>query len=144
MHTLAAKLNTKRPAILIVEDHDKLRAALAEWLKNDFNECSFFVAENAEKAIEIVKKHHPVIVIMDLQLPGMNGIEAIRNIKLISPHTQAVVLTVLKDSAIIDVAMAAGATAFIHKQNMYAELIPTITKLLSLEITTGKEAGHVH
>ena len=140
MINLAAKLNTNRPAILIVEDHDKLRSALAEWLKSDFNEYSFFVAESAEKAIEIVKMHHPAIIIMDLQLPGMNGIEAIRTIKMISPHTQAVVLTVMKDSAYIDIAMAAGATAFINKQHMYTELIPTITKLLSPEITAEKKA----
>jgi NarL family two-component system response regulator LiaR len=77
---------------------------------------------------------------MDLQLPGMNGIEAIRHIKLISPHTQAVVLTVMKDSDFIDIALAAGATAFIHKQHMHEELIPAIKKLLHPEINEGKES----
>ena len=144
LDNLASMLNTKKPAILIVEDHDKLRAALAEWLNGEFKEVSFLVAESAEKAIEIVKLHHPAIVIMDIQLPRMNGIEAIRNIKLISPQTQAVVLTVMKDSDFIDIAMAAGATAFIHKQHMYDELIPTLTKLLPPEITAGKEVGQVN
>ena len=140
LDTLATKLNAKRPTILIVEDNDKLRTALAEWLNGELKERSFFLAESAENAIEIVKMHHPAIVIMDLQLPRMNGIEAIRNIKLISPHTQAVILTVMKDPAFIDVAMAAGATSFIHKQHMHAELIPAITKLLHPEITEEKEA----
>ena len=140
MINLAAKLNTNRPAILIVEDHDKLRSALAEWLKSDFNEYSFFVAESAEKAIEIVKMHHPAIIIMDLQLPGMNGIEAIRTIKMINPYTQAVVLTVMKDSAYIDVAMAAGACAFINKQHMHAELIPVLSKLLPAAAASGEVA----
>ena len=140
LDVLASKVKAKRPVVLIVEDHDKLRAALAEWLNGEFKECSFLEAESAEKAIEIVKIHYPVIVIMNIKLPRMNGIETIRNIKLISPHTQAVVLTVLKDSDFIDMAMAAGATAFIHKQHMYGELIPTITKLLSPEIAATKEA----
>ena len=132
MHKSADKPTNDGRAILIVEDHDKLREALAEWLRSFFSDYTFLVAGSAEKAIELAEIHHPAIVIMDLQLPRMNGIEAIRHIKKISPKTQAVVLTVMKDSAYIDVAMAAGACAYINKQNMHTELIPVLTKLLPL------------
>jgi NarL family two-component system response regulator LiaR len=132
MHNRADKPTNNGHAILIVEDHDKLREALAEWLRSFFSDYTFLVAGSAEKAIELAEIHHPAIVIMDLQLPRMNGIEAIRHIKKISPKTQAVVLTVMKDSAYIDVAMAAGACAYINKQNMHTELIPVLTKLLPL------------
>jgi len=140
MHNRADKPTNNGHAILIVEDHDKLREALAEWLRSFFSDYTFLVAGSAEKAIELAEIHHPAIVIMDLQLPRMNGIEAIRHIKKISPKTQAVVLTVMKDSAYIDVAMAAGACAFINKQNMHAELIPALTRLLSPQTTEGEEA----
>jgi DNA-binding NarL/FixJ family response regulator len=139
MHNSAEKLTNNGHTILIVEDHDKLRVSLVEWLKSFFSDCSFLVAESGEKAIELAEAHHPAIVIMDLQLPGINGIEAIRHIKMISPKTQAVVLTVMKDAAYIDVAMAAGAYAFINKQHMHAELIPVLTKLLSWHTTEGEK-----
>ena len=139
MHNSAEKKTNNGHVILIVEDHDKLREALVEWLRSFFSDYTFLVAGSAEKAIELAETHHPAIVIMDLQLPRMNGIEAIRHIKMISPQTQAVVLTVMKDSAYIDVAMAAGACAFINKQNMHAELIPAITKLLPSQTAAGEE-----
>ncbi len=139
MHNSAVKLTNNGHAILIVEDHDKLREALVEWLKSFFSDCTFLVAGSGEKAIELADAHHPAIVIMDIQLPGINGIEAIRRIKKISPQAQAVVLTVMKDSAYKEEAMAAGACAYINKQHMHAELIPALTKLLPSQTTAGEE-----
>ena len=93
------------------------------------------MAGSAEKAIELAETHQPAIVIMDLQLPRMNGIEAIRHIKMISPQTQALILSVMNVSAYKEEAMAAGACAYINKQHMHAELIPALNKLLSLHTT---------
>ena len=135
MHNSAEKQTNNGHAILIVEDHDKLREALAEWLKSFFSDCSFLVAESGEKAIELAEAHHPAIVIMDIQLPGINGIETIRRIKKISPQTQALILSVMNVSAYKEEAMAAGACAYVNKQHMHAELIPALTKLLSLHTT---------
>jgi DNA-binding NarL/FixJ family response regulator len=70
----------------------------------------------------------------------MNGIEAIRHIKMISPKTQAVLLTVINGPECIDVAMAAGACTVVKKQHMHVELIPVLTKILSQEITEGEKA----
>jgi CheY-like chemotaxis protein len=126
-------------AILIVEDHDELRETLLEWLKSAFKECVFFVAGSGEKAIELVEEHHPGIVLMDIQLPGINGIEAIRRIKKINPQTQALILSVMNVSTYKEEAIAAGACAYINKQHMHAELIPVLTQLLSLQITGREE-----
>jgi DNA-binding NarL/FixJ family response regulator len=139
MNMSAALISNDSCSILIVEDHEKLRVSLVEWLKSFFSDCSFLVAESGEKAIELAGAHHPAIVIMDIQLPGINGIEAIRRIKKISPQAQAVVLTVMKDSAYKEEAMAAGASAFINKQHMHAELIPAIAKLLPSQSAAGEE-----
>ena len=139
MNMSAALITNDSSSILIVEDHDELRETLLEWLKSSFCDCSFLVAGSGEKATELAEAHHPAIVIMDIQLPGINGIEAIRRIKKISPQAQAVVLTVMKDSAYKEEAMAAGACACINKQHMHAELIPALTNLLSLHTTEGEE-----
>jgi len=135
MHNSAEKLTNNGHAILIVEDHDELRETLVEWLKSVFSNCTFLVAGSGEKAIELAEAHQPAIVLMDIQLPGINGIEAIRRIKKISPQTQALILSVMNVSAYRDEALAAGACAYINKQHMHVELIPALNKLLSLHTT---------
>ena len=139
MHNSAEKLTNNGHAILIVEDHDELRETLVEWLQSVFSNCTFLVAGSGEKAIELAEAHQPAIVLMDIQLPGINGIEAIRRIKKISPQTQALILSVMNVSAYRDEALAAGACAYINKQHMHAELIPVLTKLLSPQTTEGEE-----
>jgi CheY-like chemotaxis protein len=139
MHSSAEKLTNNGHTILIVEDHDELRETLLEWLKSAFSGCSILVAGSGEKGIELANEHHPAIVLMDIQLPGMNGIEAIRRIKKISPQTQALILTVMNVSVYREEAMAAGASAYINKQHMHAELIPAIAKLLPTQTVTGEE-----
>ena len=132
MHNSAEKLTNNGPAILIVEDHDELRETLVEWLKSVFSDSTFLVAGSGEKAIELAEAHQPAIVLMDIQLPGINGIDTIRRIKKISPQTQSLILSIMNVSAYKEEAMAAGACAYINKQHMHAVLIPTITQLLSI------------
>ena len=139
MHNSAVKLTNNGHAILIVEDHDELRETLVEWLKSVFSDSTFLVAGSGEKAIELAEAHQPAIVLMDIQLPGINGIEAIRRIKKMSPQTQALILSVMNVSAYKEEAMAAGACAYINKQHMHAELIPAITKLLPSQTAAGEE-----
>jgi CheY-like chemotaxis protein len=125
--------------IVIVEDHDELRETLLEWLKSTFCDCSFLVAGSGEKAIELTSQYHPDIVLMDIQLPGINGIEAIRRIKKISPRTQALILSVMNVAIYKDEAMEAGASAYINKQHMHAELIPAIAQLLPPQAAIREE-----
>jgi CheY-like chemotaxis protein len=139
MNIVTAQPSTDGRTILIVEDHDELRETLLEWLKSVFSDCTFLVAGSGEKAIELAEVHQPAIVLMDIQLPGINGIEAIRRIKKISPQTQALILSVMNVSAYKEEAMAAGACAYINKQHMHVELIPVLNKLLSLHTTEEEE-----
>ena len=133
-------LNSSRPAILVVEDHSVLRRALAEWLGSAFSGCTLFTAGSGEEAVALASAHHPDIVLMDIQLPQMNGIEAIHHIKEISPQTQAVVLSVYGSHFDIAKAVAVGACAYINKQQMHAELIPVLTKLLPATAASGEES----
>ena len=79
--------------ILIVEDHELTRFGL----KTAFETCDFinqvFEAESAEKGIEIVKNNHIDLIIMDLGLPGINGIEGTKRIKQENKDIKVVVLT---------------------------------------------------
>ena len=120
----------QKTTILIVEDHNELRSSLTEWLQSIFRDCNFIAARSGEEAIELASIYRSEIVLMDIQLPQMNGIEAIRRIKKVSPQTQAVILSVHNFSTYREEAAAAGACAYINKHNMHMELIPILVKLL--------------
>ena len=95
----------------IVEDNDAFRRQLVALL----NLSDGFVAERdfgaAEPALaELEDLSPPDIILMDIGLPGMNGIEAIKRIKAMAPSTQVVALTVFEDNENVFEAIAAGAT----------------------------------
>jgi len=121
----------RKPVILIVEDHDELRHSLQDWLRSFFRDCSVLQAKSGEEAVQKANAESPDIVLMDVMLPEMNGIEAASRIKDLVPDVQILMLSMYEDSAYQSDAAAAGATAYIPKRRMGAELIPAITKLLS-------------
>ena len=122
--------NNLRPVILIVEDHDALRDSLKSWLGSVFQDCYILLARNGEDALNKVSVQPPDIVLMDVLLPGMNGITTARCFKDVVPSAKVVMLSIYEDPAYQADAVAAGAYAYIPKRKMGKELIPMITKLL--------------
>ena len=119
------------PIILIVEDNDSVRKSLREWLEGAFPACEVVEAANGEEAINITHARAPRVVIMDISLPGMSGIEATRRIKGSIPTTQVVILTIHEEEAFRADAMAAGASAFVTKRVMRKELMPVLAAVLA-------------
>jgi DNA-binding NarL/FixJ family response regulator len=120
----------RKPVILIVEDHDELRHSLQDWLRSFFHGCNVLQAKSGEEAVQKAGAESPDIVLMDIILPKMNGIEAASHIKGLVPGVQILMLSMYEDSAYQSDAGAAGAIGYIPKRRMGAELIPAITKLL--------------
>ncbi len=116
--------------ILIVEDHDEVRISLRDWLKIEFPQCRVIEVASGEQAVALGRTEALDIIVMDITLPGMNGIEATRQIKAILPSTQVVMLTIYEDNTHRAYAKAAGASAYVPKQAMQTELVPTLTALL--------------
>ncbi|NWF75430.1 MAG: response regulator transcription factor [Nitrospirae bacterium] len=117
--------------LLIVEDHDALRESLQKWLSTFFPELDFLEAGSGEDALNLVKEHKPGIVLMDIKLPQMSGIEATRQIKEMLPDTNIVILSMYDFIDYKTEALAAGASAYVAKNRMYSELVPIIKKFLS-------------
>lgn len=117
--------------ILLVDDYDSFRVFLRKTLNGIFPNCVFLEAEDGEEAVSLALSQQPRIVLMDIGLPKMNGIEATRQIRDRLPHTQIVMLTIHNDSAYKDAAFAAGAVAYVIKENMNDDLIPIIQRLLT-------------
>jgi DNA-binding NarL/FixJ family response regulator len=116
--------------ILIVEDHDAVRGSLREWLETVFPQCHILEAASGEEAVVMAQANTPRLVVMDIGLPQMSGIEATRRIKVQVPSAQVVMLTIHEDDAYRTDAQAAGASAFVPKRRMQTKLIPTLTALL--------------
>ena len=102
--------------ILIVEDHELTRFGL----KTAFESCDFvaqiFEAESAETAIEVVESNPIDLIIMDLGLPGMDGIEATQKVKNINKEVKVVILTSHNDVQEVLSSLKAGANAYCSKE----------------------------
>jgi len=119
--------------ILIVEDHDAVRRSLRDWLEVEFPQCRVIEATSGEEAVALIQTESPRLVVMDISLPGMSGIEATRQIKAALPSTQVVMLTIHEDDAHRADATTAGASAYVTKRVMQTQLIPTLAALLADE-----------
>jgi two-component system invasion response regulator UvrY len=117
--------------ILIVDDHDTVRQALSRWLATVFHSCLIVTAATGEDALTIARDTPLQVVVMDFGLPGMNGAEATRRIKAIVPTAQVVILTIHNTAAYRADAADAGASAYILKEDMQAQLVPTLKTLLA-------------
>jgi DNA-binding NarL/FixJ family response regulator len=126
-----AKLPQHVPSVtLIVEDHDILRANLYDWLSAIFVGHSFLTAKSGEQALVLAVAQRPDIVLMDITLPAMDGIEATQRLKLLVPQTQIVILWMHEDRRYRLEALAAGASDFVCKRTMSEDLLPAIRQLL--------------
>ena len=108
--------------VLIVDDHAVLRRLLRSNLLEWFDGLEILEAEDGETATEIAAEARPDLVIMDIALPGMNGIDATRAIKQSLPDTPVIILTVHELDAYRNDANDAGADAYIPKRCMQSEL----------------------
>lgn len=116
--------------ILIVEDHELTRFGL----KTAFEAYEFvntiYEAESAEKAIEIVNSNHIDLIIMDLGLPGIDGIEATQKIKEINTDIKIVILTSHNDEQEVLNSLKAGANAYCSKEINPKRLVQVIQSVL--------------
>ena len=116
--------------ISIVEDNDQLRGTLARVLNRaeGFQCISQFAS--AEDALKALPQEKPNVVLMDINLPGMNGVECVRQLKQFCPATQVLMLTVYEDTENIFNALAAGATGYMLKRTPREELLQAIRDVL--------------
>jgi NarL family two-component system response regulator LiaR len=124
-----------RTSILIVDDHEVVRNGIRAYLEkiSDFN----VVGEGAsgEEALSMVAELIPDIVLLDLILPGIDGIETTRRIRQISPRTKVVVLTSYHEDVHIFPALKAGAISYILKDMKMEKLVDVLHRAVQGEVT---------
>jgi DNA-binding NarL/FixJ family response regulator len=112
--------------ILTVDDHPLLRKGIAALVNAEPDMKLIAEASNGKEAIEKFRQHRPDITLMDLQMPDLNGTEAISRIQSEFPNARIVVLTTYKGDDQVLRALRAGARAYILKGHVHRELLETI------------------
>jgi two-component system, NarL family, nitrate/nitrite response regulator NarL len=118
--------------ILLVDDFQRIRSGVRSLLASETLEiCG--EAENGREAVERVRELHPDLVLLDITMPVMNGIEAAYEIHQIAPSTKIVFFTVEDTPAAAAVARLLGVDGLVPKSAAGSELIPTLRRLLQKE-----------
>jgi two-component system, NarL family, response regulator len=134
--------------VLTVDDHPLLREGLAALIGNQSDMELVAEASNGREALELFRKHHPDVTLMDLQMPVMGGIDAISAIRGEFPEARIIVLTTHAGDFQVTRALKAGARAYLLKGMMRKELLETIRavhaghKRLSTEVA-AEIAEHI-
>jgi DNA-binding NarL/FixJ family response regulator len=113
-------------AVSIVEDNPQVRSSLSKLIDGTGGFRCVSRHGSAEEALVEIPKLKPDVVLMDINLPGINGVECVRKLKPQLPKTQIIMLTVYQNTEHIFNALAAGATGYMLKQTPPAELLAAI------------------
>ena len=129
MISFQMKDNKEQINILIVDDHKLIREGIKEYLNAE--PCLKVVAEaeNGEEAFRLVNENDIHVVLMDIDMPRLNGIQASKEIKSSNPEVHILVLTMLHESQHIRQMLQAGASGYLLKSCSRDELIKAITKV---------------
>jgi two-component system, NarL family, response regulator NreC len=112
--------------LLLVDDHEVVRVGLKSFLQAQEGIQVVAEASNGEEAIKLALQHKPDIVLMDITMPGMDGLEATRKLNVLSPDCKVLALTVHDDKQYFMQMLAAGASGYITKQAAADDLMGAI------------------
>jgi len=114
--------------VLIVDDHEMVRKGAKGYLEAQPEIEVVAEAESGTEAVRLAREYVPDVVLMDLVMPGMDGVEATRKVKDISPRTQIIILTSFHEDEHIFPALQAGAVSYLLKDVKAVELVEAIRR----------------
>jgi DNA-binding NarL/FixJ family response regulator len=120
-----------RVRVLIVDDDDLMRAGLKSVLASDESVQVVGEIGDGREALQSTREHRPDVVLMDIRMPGLDGIAATREVLACSPNVKVVMLTTFEDDDYIFGALNAGASGFLLKRTRPEELIAAIHTIAS-------------
>jgi NarL family two-component system response regulator LiaR len=114
--------------VMIVDDHEMVRRGACGYLEAQADISIVAQASSGEEAVRLAQEFIPDVVLMDLVMPGMDGVEATRRVKNISPRTQIVILTSFHQDEYIFPALQAGAISYLLKDVKATDLLDAIRR----------------
>ena len=121
----------KKPRLLLADDHTILVEGLKALLAPEFDVVA--TAGDGRAVLEAAKEYQPDIVLLDISMPGLNGIEAARRLKQSNPDSKLIILTMHGDLSFVIAAFEAGASGYVLKQSAATELVTALR-----EVDTGR------
>ncbi len=122
-------MKSKPITVLLAEDHLIVREGFLGLLKNERDIQIVGEAENGRLAVQLAKKLRPAVIVMDIAMPQLNGLEAARQIMRALPATRLIMLSAHSDDAYIEQATAAGAVGYLIKQTSSQDLCTAIREV---------------
>src|ERR1051326_1258289 len=117
------------PSVLVVEEHDEMRCALRDWLLTSFPPLRLSEARSMEEALKLAGQGPLDLILVNLELPGANGIEAARALRRSDPAGGVVWMSVTAVVGVDAAALEAGAGAFVPKRVLPLALDPIVAAL---------------
>ena len=121
--------------VMIVDDHEMVRRGACSYLEAQTDISVVAQAGSGEEAVKLAQEFIPDVVLMDLVMPGIDGVEATRQVKNASPRTQIIILTSFHQDEFIFPALQAGAISFLLKDVKASELLEAIRRAARGEAT---------
>jgi NarL family two-component system response regulator LiaR len=126
---------TNTISVMIVDDHEMVRRGACSYLEAQPDISVVAQAGSGEEAVKLAREFVPDVVLMDLVMPGMDGVDATRKVKDVSPRTQIIILTSFHQDEYIFPALQAGAISYLLKDVKAAELVEAIRRAARGEAT---------
>lgn len=125
----------RRPRLLIADDDPVIRSVVSTQVADNFEVVG--AAEDTGQAIELAREHHPDAALIDIVMPGGGGLEAVRQISVVSPGTCMVILSAdeMRDH-VIELLMA-GATSYVRKGASGAQIVQTLSDSMRAHAEAG-------
>ncbi len=123
--------------MLIVEDQETMRSKLREFLQQAFPEKQIREAGDGRTALALCHQYRPSVVLMDIGLPDLNGIELTSRIKAMAPETTVIVVSAHTNRVYVERAIAAGASAFVEKHLVQEKLLTAVQRALGNSVQPG-------
>ena len=119
----------KRITVLLVEDHKIVREACRQILELQNDLCVVGEAQNGRQAVEMARKLHPDVVLMDIAMPHLNGLEATRQVSKAVPCTKVLMLSAHGEDAYVTKAIESGAVGYLTKQTSAHTLCQAVRRV---------------
>ena len=119
-------MDKRKISILCVDDHAVVREGLVLKLETQPDMTVIATASSGEQAIDRYEEYRPAVTLMDLQLPGISGLDAIRSIRKVDPAARIIVLTMYDGEEDIHRALQAGAATYVLKETLADDLVQVI------------------
>ena len=118
-----------RARVLLADDHEEFLAVEARLLEPEFEVVT--MAHSGREALEEAARLGPDALVLDISMPGLSGIETVRQLRATGSPAKVIFLTVHGDPDVIRAALASGATAYVIKSRLASDLVPALREALA-------------